>query len=213
MPAAAPPGTVIGIGLAGNDASVTSVNPAAVAAADQVMLYLSGVPVVAVYGRLALVAPLHTVGNVPNVIVGEGLTVTDKVWAALVPQALPAVTETLPEVAVPQLTVIEVVPWPVLTVAPAGTVHVYVVAPLTAEIEYATPLAPAQTEELPVIGPGVAGVAVETVTASDEVGLVPLQDELLADTVTLPPVLPHVTVIEVVPWPAVIVAPDGTVHV
>src|SRR5438093_658855 len=110
MPAAAPPGTPTTIGLAGKDASVTFVNPAVVAVASHAMLYWSGVPTVPVYGKLALVAPPHAAGNVPNVIVGDGFTVTDKVEAELVPQALPAVTCTLPELAVPQLTVAEVVP-------------------------------------------------------------------------------------------------------
>jgi hypothetical protein len=48
---------------------------------------------------------IETVGPV-----GPGSTVTPSVEAELVPQVLPAVTVTLPEVAVPQLTVIEVVP-------------------------------------------------------------------------------------------------------
>jgi hypothetical protein len=40
------------------------------------MLYRSGVPVVAVYGRFALVEPAHTLGLAPRVIVGIGFTVT-----------------------------------------------------------------------------------------------------------------------------------------
>jgi hypothetical protein len=68
------------------------------------------------------------------VIDGEVTTVTESVEAELVPQPLPAVTVTLPEVAVPQLTVIEVVPAPAVIEAPLGTDQVYVVAPLTAEI-------------------------------------------------------------------------------
>jgi hypothetical protein len=50
-------------------------------------------------------------------------TVTVRLLDAPLPQLLLGVTDTLPEV-VPQLTVIEVVPWPVTTVAPAGTVQV-----------------------------------------------------------------------------------------
>jgi hypothetical protein len=46
------------------------------------------------------------------------------VEAELVPQVLPAVTVTLLEVAVPQLTVIEVVPAPTVMEAPLGTVQV-----------------------------------------------------------------------------------------
>jgi hypothetical protein len=41
------------------------------------MLYWLGVPVVAVYGRLAVVAPLQTEGFGPNVMVGPVLTVTE----------------------------------------------------------------------------------------------------------------------------------------
>ena len=88
------------------------------------MLYWSGVPVVAAYGKLTLVAPPHATGNVPNEIVGNGFTVTDNEAGELLPHALSAVTVTLPELAVPQLTVIEVVPCPVVILAPDGTVHV-----------------------------------------------------------------------------------------
>ena len=40
------------------------------------MLYWFGLPVVAAYGRLALVVPLQTAGFAPRVIVGTALTVT-----------------------------------------------------------------------------------------------------------------------------------------
>ena len=46
--AAAAPGTTNTIGVAGNNALATSTKPAVCAAALYVMLYLSGVPVVAV---------------------------------------------------------------------------------------------------------------------------------------------------------------------
>ena len=120
----------------------------------------------------------------------------------------------MPDVAVPQLTVIEVVPEPAEMDAPLGTVQLYVVAPLTAEIVYVTPLRPDNTEDplgfACVTVPGVAGVEL-TVTARVAAELVP--QVLPAVTVTFPAVLPQVTVIDVVPWPAVIDAPDGTVHV
>ena len=52
----------------------------------------------------------------------------------LLPQALPAFTHTVPDV-VPMVTVIEVVPCPLVMVAPGGTVQLYVVAPVTAAME------------------------------------------------------------------------------
>src|SRR5436190_2043314 len=100
MPGDAPPGTPTGIGLAGNEASVTFVKPAVRDVESHAMLYWSGVPVVAVYGRFTLVAEPHTTGKVPNVMVGDGFTVTDRLEAELLPQALPAVTCTAPEPAV-----------------------------------------------------------------------------------------------------------------
>ena len=62
---------------------------------------------------------------------------------------------------------------------------------------------------MPVIVPGCAG-AVAIVMALVAAELLP--DALVAATVTLPAVEPKVTVIEVVPSPAVIEAPAGTVH-
>jgi len=63
---------------------------------------------------------------------------------------------------------------------------------------------------LPVIVPGWAG-AEFTVTASVRAVLEPLA--LLAVTDMLPELDPKVTVMEVVPDPAVIEAPLGTLHV
>jgi hypothetical protein len=85
------------------------------------MLYWSGLPVVALYVRFALVAPTQTAGLAPNVIVGVGLTVTLREAGELLPQVLLAVTVTLPEAAVPQLTVAEVLPCPAVIEAPEGT--------------------------------------------------------------------------------------------
>ena len=66
---------------------------------------------------------------------------------------------------------------------------------------------------VPVIAPGVAGVPGFTVTASVLAALVP--HEFPAVTVMFPfcPVLPVVTVIVLVPAPAVIDQPAGTAHV
>ena len=64
-----------------------------------------------------------------------------------------------------------------------------------------------------MIDPGVAGVAGDTVTAFEAAAVVP--HAFPAVTVIFPfcPADPAVTVIELVPAPAVIVQPDGTVHV
>lgn len=56
-------------------------------------------------------------------VAGAEITVTDRQVAELVPQALLAVTHTLP-VEAPTVTEMDVVPWPLLIVHPAGTVQV-----------------------------------------------------------------------------------------
>ena len=64
-----------------------------------------------------------------------GLTTTAKFEARLVPQELVAVTEMFPFCpAAPEVTVIEFVPAPLVTVHPVGTVQVYEVAFGTAAI-------------------------------------------------------------------------------
>jgi len=67
----------------------------------------------------------------------------------------------------------------------------------------------AHTVPAPVIEPAAATVGV-TVTALLE--LVPLPQLLLGVTLTFPEVVPQVTVIEVLPCPAVMLAPAGTVQ-
>jgi hypothetical protein len=58
------------------------------------------------------------------------------------------------------------------------------------------------------------GTEVVTVTAKlPNVTPVPFPQTLLGVTVTFPEVDPHVTVIELLPCPAVMLAPAGTVHV
>jgi len=93
----AAPGITMTIGEAGRIALVTFTNPAASAAALYVMLYLSGLPVVAVYGRLALVDPAHTVGFAPIVIVGTAIVVTLKAIDELVQPVAVLVTVNVPE--------------------------------------------------------------------------------------------------------------------
>jgi hypothetical protein len=57
------------------------------------------------------------------VTVGNALMVNKNVVGELVPQVLPAVTVTLPDVE-PAVTLMLVVPCPELITVPAGTVHV-----------------------------------------------------------------------------------------
>ena len=137
-------------------------------------------------------------------------TVTASVEAALVPQPLVAVTEILPA-ALPEVTVTDMEPCPAVMVHPAGTDHVYEPAPGTAVMEYMRPADEAHAAAGPVIAPGAAGATVETVTASVEAALVP--QPLAAVTEMLPAALPDVTVMDMVPCPAVMVHPAGTVHV
>ena len=76
------------------------------------------------YPRLVVLA--HTVDEpdiVPGVAGVPGLTNTAFVCAVLVPQEFPAVTVMLPP-AVPDVTVIEMVPCPPVIAHPAGTAHV-----------------------------------------------------------------------------------------
>ena len=139
----------------------------------------------------------------------DALTVTAWQPGKLVPQALPAVTHTLPEV-VPKLTVALVVPCPAATLAPAGTVHVYTVAFATGAMEYDIPDCPLHTVLAPVIPVGIVGATGATVTAKQFAGLDP--QELLASTQTFPETLPKLAVMALVPWPAVMVALVGTVQ-
>ena len=150
----------------------------------------------------------------PGVAGVPGLTVTASVLTALVPHEFPAVTVTFPFwPALPVVTVMDVVPVPAVIFQPAGTAHVYVVALGTAAMLYVWPVKPGHCVAVPVMTPGVAGVPGFTVTASVLAALVP--HEFPAVTVMFPfcPVLPVVTVIDVVPVPAVILQPAGTAHV
>ena len=97
-------------------------------------------------------------------VIAPGFAGTDfrsRVFAALVPQLLEAVTEILPFVKPTlKLTVAEVVPCPAVTVAPVGAVQLYDMAFATAEIVYVALAIPAGHN--PTVGPlmalGFAGV-------------------------------------------------------
>ena len=146
---------------------------------------------------------------VPGVEGVEDVIVAANMLAALAPQLLFAVTLILPELT-PKVTVIELVVCPAVMVAPDGTLQVYEVAPATAATEYVTPDCPEQRVVMPVIGLGVGGIGF-TVTAR-LLGL-PAPQLLLAITLILPEALPKVIATEVVPCPAFIAAPAGTLHV
>ena len=93
-------------------------------------------------------------------MLATGLTVTAILLAALVPQLLPAVTVMFPFCpAVPVVTVMEVVPAPAVIVQPVGTLHVYVVAFVTAVMLYVCAVNPGHCVVVPVIAPGVTGIA------------------------------------------------------
>ena len=123
------------------------------------------------------------------------LIVTANDADADVPHVFVAVTETFPEVD-PNVIVALVVPCPPVTVAPAGTVQVYEVAPATAAIEYTFPVELGQAVAEPVIVPGVAGAALNVMAFTLAVDV---PHVFVAVTVTLPEVDPNVTVALVVP--------------
>ncbi len=72
------------------------------------------------------------------------------------------------------------------------------------------PELPEHTVAVPVIIPGVAGTWFSVIACELEADV---PHEFVAVTDTLPAVEPNVTVAVVVPWPAEILAPAGTVHV
>ena len=112
-----------------------------------------------------------------------GNPVTVRQREMLLPQALLAVTQTDPVTGLPNRTTTELVPCPEVTAAPAGTVHVYEVAPFTALIEYGTADRLHKLFACPVIPPGVVGT--ERIVV-DLLALVP--QELLAFTLSVPEV-------------------------
>ena len=75
---------------------------------------------------------------------------------------------------------------------------------------YTLPELPEQTLVVPEIAPGVDGVLLMVI---DLELAAELPHALLAVTDTFPAVEPNVTVALVVPWPADMLAPAGTVHV
>ena len=93
-----------------------------------------GLPLAAAV-KVALPPNTVVCGLGAKVTTGGVLTVTGRILDAPVKQLLLGVAVTFPDVALTQLTIIDVVPWPVATLAPAGTVQVYVVAPLTVGVE------------------------------------------------------------------------------
>ena len=150
-----------------------------------------------------IIGPAETGGAV------TGFTVN--VLMGLSPQPFDATTETVP-LALPTVTTIAGVPCPETIVQPVGTVQLYVAAPAVAATEYVRLAWPAQG--LPakgaVIGPGFKGLAMAGVTFSNLGALSPQSFDAI--TVITPGFVPAVTVMLLVPGPAVIVQPVGTVQ-
>lgn len=106
-----------------------------------------------------LSVPLHVLLLVMVTPVGateSAATLTARVLAVLFPHAFEAYTLTVPP-AVPDVTVMVLVSWPETIIHPAGTLHVYDVAPATATTSYVRPDVLAQGAAGPVIAPGCAG--------------------------------------------------------
>jgi len=118
-------------------------------------------------------------------------TVTDNVLAPDLPQALLAVTETVPPLAPTTVMIVLVVDVPD---QPFGSVHVYDVAPLTAGTEKVSTLPILHPEDLLMV-PGVAGALLTTVV-NDCAPDVP--QLFVADTVITPPAEPVVAMIVLV---------------
>jgi hypothetical protein len=131
----------------------------------------------------------------------------------LFPQPEIARTVMLPEVkGLFTKTSILVPPFALAKVTLAGTVHVYDNALGTGAIEYVTVLVvPLKAHTLlgPLIKPGVAGVA--RVIAILRLSL-PLHPETTTDTLPLEKDEANLKLIEEVPWPLTLVAPEGIVH-
>lgn len=126
----------------------------------------------------------------------------------LLPHEFPARTVTGPAV-VPHFTTMVFVPCPDMIDACRGTVHVYVVAPAIAAVEYVT-RSRRQTEDRPVMLVGDDGEPVMFIV------LEPLLPQAFDATIEILPELNvdvNVTLTEFVPWPEFNVAPAGMVHV
>ena len=142
---------------------------------------------------------------------GNGFTVMDKeVAAKAFPQPLEGVTVMFPEVG-PNVTRTEFVLAPEIIDAPAGSVHMYVAAFVTAATLYNTLYCPVHTVAKPEIAPAFAGIPGVTATAKEDVN--PTPHGFSGRTTMVPPVEAKVTTIEFVPSPEVMAAPDGNVHV
>ena len=142
---------------------------------------------------------------VPAVVYSVKHTFTARVNAALLSQPSLAITLILPEPDETNATVTEVLPCPDVIISPAGKDHIYEVAPESELFKYSFP-AGIEIQVFPVIAPGVGR---PEFIVTDIVLLVLVPQEFPADTLILPDMLPNVTVIDVVPCPLLINAPEG----
>ena len=134
--------------------------------------------------------------------------VTAKEVVLLVPQPLipETVIEPAPE---PTSTLIVLVPAPSTIFQPVGKVQLKYVAPVSADTLYSV-VTPAQGKLLPMIVGGAVGAEEEAKTFKTLGSLGP--QGFTALTVMSPEPEPTVTVIELVPAPAVITQPEGKVQ-
>jgi hypothetical protein len=136
---------------------------------------------------------------------------TDNTFTADNPHAFDAFTVTIPvdDGTVPNVALMIFVPWPVLIVAPPGTVHVYDVAPDTVAMLYTLPALEVHTVVGPLIAPGKPGTAF-----TDKLRTNPVPQLFDAATVTVPvenDPLKSTTIDDPLDDPTML-APDGTVH-
>jgi len=160
------------------------------------------------------VAPAHTEAGPVITPAPDGAEFIPTALLDAVPLLHPlvGVTDTLPP-RNPNETVTDVLPFPAVMDAPDGTLQLYPVAPVTVPMVNTLPVELLHTEDGPDTAPAAPMLPAPPLTLMAEVFGVPLPQVLDGVTVILPLLDPKVTLMLRVPWPELIVVPDGTVHV